>query len=179
MTPDVQRDLQTDAAPNAAAEAPKRLGARRSRGQSLVELALVMPVLLFFGLGCVQFALLFRTYDDMVQVTRDAARWVAVHPQVADGGTGVNDGTTLGTVRGRLPSGISTSRLTMSINPACAATSGGVCTGRTTGASIAVTSSYNITDVLFLPTTLGWGSWSISIPATLPSYTITMQVEPS
>jgi Flp pilus assembly protein TadG len=169
----------TAAAPDATEQPAPHDWPRRTRGQSLVELALVLPVLLFFGLACVQFALIFRTYDDLLQVTRDAGRWVSVHPQVADGNTGVSDGTTIGTVRGRLPASIKTSRLQMAIVPACAAPSGGVCAGRTTGATIAVTSTYDFTDVLFLPTTFGWGSWSIRLPSTSLSYTITMQVEPS
>jgi Flp pilus assembly protein TadG len=172
-------DDQIDATPSADVLMASRPRAKHTRGQSLVELALVLPVLLFFGLACVQFALLFRAYDDMVNVTRDAARWVAVHPQVVDGSTGVNDGTTLGTVRGRLPASIKSSRLTMSITPACAALSSGVCTGRTTGTQIYVDSSYDVSDILFLPTSFGWGTWAVTIPTTLPHYRIYMQVEPS
>ena len=149
--------------------------ARRTRGQALVAMALLMPVLLFFGLACIQFAIIFKTYIDVQNVTRDAARWVSVHPQVLDS---TNDAT----IRARLPSGIKTARLTTAYSPQCTTVSGGKCTAaatRNTGDPISVTSTYNITDILFLPSTLGWGSWAISIPTLLPSYTITMQVEPS
>jgi Flp pilus assembly protein TadG len=145
---------------------------RRTRGQSLVELALLLPLLLFFGLACIQFALIFRAYDDMVNVTRDAARWVSVHAQNTDT-------TTRAAIDTRLPSGITSARLTMTFSPACATLSSGLCTGRTTGTQISVASTYDITDVLFLPSTLGWGTWTIRIPTTLPTYTIFMQVEPS
>lgn len=144
----------------------------RSRGQSMVELALMMPVILMFGLACIQTAIVFKAYIDVQNVTRDATRWVSVHPHVTDS-------STLATINGRLPAGIDSARLTMTIAPACASLSGGKCTARTTGSQISVTSTYNITDILFLPSTLGWGSWAIRIPTTLPTYSIFMQVEPT
>jgi Flp pilus assembly protein TadG len=162
--------------PGRGTAAPRRrwggASERRAAGQSLVELALILPLLLLFGLACIQFALIFRTYDDMVNVTRDAARWVSVHAQNTDT-------TTRAAIDLRLPASIATGRLTMTFSPPCASLSGTVCTGRTTGAQISVTSTYDITDVLFLPATLGTGAWTIRIPTTLPSYTIFMQVEPS
>ena len=67
----------------------------------------------------------------------------------------------------------------MLISPACSALSSGRCTSRTVGTQISVTSTYDIVDILILPATFGWGTWAISIPTTLPSYSIFMQVEPT
>jgi hypothetical protein len=97
---------------------------------------------------------------------------VAVHPHVIDS-------STVTTVKGRLPVGLTGSNLTITFSPACTALSSGKCTGRDSGVQISATSTYTITSHLFLPTSLGWGSWVVAIPQTLPSYTIYMQVEPS
>ena len=149
---------------------------RRSlRGQSIVELAIFMPLILTFGLACLQFAVIFAAYMNVIQVTRDAARWVSVHPHVIDTGTGSTDAL----IRSRLPSGVSSAALTMSFNPPCTTIVGGRCTTRITGSQISVTSTYVITSHLFLPSSFGWGSLVVAIPQTLPAYTIYMQVEPS
>jgi len=83
-------------------------------------------------------------------------------------------------VTSRLPAGISVARLTLDFDPPCATlNASSACTGRTTGSQLAVTATYNLADILFLPTTLGWGNWSIRIPTGPLTYTIYMQVEPS
>jgi Flp pilus assembly protein TadG len=58
-----------------------RFGARRgSRGQSLAEFALVLPVMLaLLGMG-VDFARLFFAWIDLEAATRDAAQYVASDP---------------------------------------------------------------------------------------------------
>lgn len=145
---------------------------RRQRGQSLIEVAIFMPLIAIFGLACVQFAVLFIAYINVLNVTRDAARWIAVHPHVVDT-------TNLNLVRSRLPAGITSAALTMTVTPACTSLSSGRCTNRTNGAQISVASTYNITGHLFLPTSFGYGSMVIQIPTTLPTYTIFMQVEPN
>lgn len=144
----------------------------RQRGQSVLELAIFMPLILVFGLACIQFAIVFIAYINVLNVTRDAARWVAVHPHVIDT-------STVTTVKSRLPSGITGANLTIAFTPACSSLTSGKCTGRDPGTQIRATSTYTITPHLFLPTTLGWGSWVVAIPQTLPSYSIFMQVEPT
>ncbi|MFN8632249.1 MAG: TadE family protein [Chloroflexota bacterium] len=148
------------------------------RGQSVLELAIFMPLLLVFTLACIQFAVIFMTYVNVVNVTRDAARWVAIHPHVVDGNSSTS-GSTIYTITHRLPAGLNSGALSLSITPACASLTSGKCTGRDTGADIAVTATYTITSHLFLPASFGWGSYTITIPSTLPTYTIHMQVEPA
>lgn len=48
-----------------------------SRGQSLVEFAIVLPVLLLVIGGIVQFGMLFWTQNTLTQVARDTGRWAA------------------------------------------------------------------------------------------------------
>jgi TadE-like protein len=142
------------------------------RGQSVVELAVFMPLVLFFGLICVQFGIIFMAYVNVMNVTRDAARWVSVHPHVVDS-------TTVTTVTGRLPAGMSQAALTLTFDPPCSSLSSGKCTGRDPGTEITATSAYVITSHLFLPATLGWGTWTIALPQSIPNYSIHMQVEPN
>jgi len=149
-----------------------RPGARRQRGQALLELAVFLLLILIFGPACMQFAVIFIAYMNVVQVTRDATRWVAVHPYVIDSATE-------STIRGRLPSGISSGALTLTFTPPCTALSSGKCTARTSGSQISVRSRYTITSHLSVPSSLGWGTLTVAIPTTLPDYEVFMQVEPS
>jgi Flp pilus assembly protein TadG len=48
-----------------------------ARGQSLVEFAIVLPVLLVLVGGAVQFGVIFAAKNGLTQVTRDIARWAA------------------------------------------------------------------------------------------------------
>jgi Flp pilus assembly protein TadG len=58
----------------------------RSRGQSLVEFALVFPVLMIIVGGIIQFGLIFWGQNTLNQVVRDTGRWAAT--QQADCLTG-------------------------------------------------------------------------------------------
>jgi Flp pilus assembly protein TadG len=50
---------------------------RRKAGQSLVEFALVVPVLLLMIGGVVQLGVIFAAKNSLVQAARDTARWAA------------------------------------------------------------------------------------------------------
>ena len=50
---------------------------RRQRGQNLVELALLMPILLWFCLGLVDFGRVFYTQVGLANAAREAARYAA------------------------------------------------------------------------------------------------------
>jgi hypothetical protein len=49
----------------------------RSRGQSLVEFAIVLPFLLLLVGGIIQYGVIFATKQSLVQVGRDVGRWAA------------------------------------------------------------------------------------------------------
>jgi hypothetical protein len=138
----------------------------------MVELAIFMPLIAFFGLACVQFAVVFIAYVNVMNTTRDAARWIAVHAHATDADN-------LALVRSRLPAAISSASLTMVVQPACTSLSSGKCTNRPVGTQIYVDSTYTITTHLFLPTSFGYGSMIIRMPTSLPAYRIYMQVEPT
>lgn len=48
--------------------------AKESKGQSLVEFALILPVLLFLFMGIIQFGYVLNAYMIMTGINRDAAR---------------------------------------------------------------------------------------------------------
>jgi Flp pilus assembly protein TadG len=50
---------------------------RRTAGQSLVEFALVVPIILLMLGGVVQLGVIFAAKNSLVQVARDTARWAA------------------------------------------------------------------------------------------------------
>lgn len=56
--------------------APKKL--REERGQALVELALVLPILLVLVFGIIEFAKGFNYWDQTSQVANETARWIIV-----------------------------------------------------------------------------------------------------
>ncbi len=59
---------------------------QQTRGQSFVELALVLPVLLIMFLGMVEVAFFIGRYLDILDLTREAARFASVRDIFADTG---------------------------------------------------------------------------------------------
>jgi Flp pilus assembly protein TadG len=57
---------------------------RREEGQTMVEFALVMPVLLVVIFGIIQFGILYNDYISLTDATRIGARKAAVSRQTAD-----------------------------------------------------------------------------------------------
>ncbi len=68
-----------------------RIDHRKSRGQSLVELALVLAVLLFMLIGVTEYGFLLNHYLNLVDATREAARYGAdINPFKPDGSVDTN-----------------------------------------------------------------------------------------
>lgn len=61
---------------------PSSPTSRRIRGQTLVEFALVVPVMLAIVGGIIQFGLLFWAQNTLTQVVRDTGRWAATQQAV-------------------------------------------------------------------------------------------------
>jgi Flp pilus assembly protein TadG len=139
---------------------------QKQEGQALVELALFVPVMLTFALFCLQVALIFFAYLSVLNASRDVGRWLAVHPHTVDA-------TTIATIRSRLPSGLDSADLAITISPTCTALVTGKCPNRPVGARLAVTMTYDVADHVILPV------FPIELPTTLPAYTLHMAVEPS
>jgi Flp pilus assembly protein TadG len=65
---------------------------RRNEGQTLVEFALVLPILCLLLFGVIQFGIVFNNYIDLTDAVRAGARTAAVSRQTTDpaGPTGVS-----------------------------------------------------------------------------------------
>ena len=137
----------------------------------MVEMALLVPVLVIFLMGCLQFGILFQAYLSVMNTTRDATRWLVVNPHQTDA-------TAIAAVKARLPSNLQPTPLTITITPACATLTASKCVGRTTGTALTVTMTYNATSLLFVPSSLTFRSYSVAMPSSLPAYAITMGIEP-
>src|SRR5688572_13246994 len=63
-----------------------KLGALwRERGQSLVEMALILPLLLLIVLGTIDLGIGFKTYIGLTNAAREGVRWISIHPSDQDG----------------------------------------------------------------------------------------------
>ena len=66
---------------------PKIRNRQRSRGQSVVEFAMIAPVLVFLLLITLDFGRLFMSYITLTNTTRVAANYAAVEPRGIHGDT--------------------------------------------------------------------------------------------
>ncbi len=58
--------------------------ARKEKGQSLVELAIILPLLLLILLGIIDFGRVFYSYVTITNASREGARYGALHPGWVD-----------------------------------------------------------------------------------------------
>jgi hypothetical protein len=154
----------------------------KSKAQSLVELALVMPLLVGIIAVLFQFGILFVAYLSIVNETRDIGRFVSVHPDTIDGVAGTActaAGTLWKQVCDDAPSVIDKTRITPTFSPACASLTAGKCTGRVAGAQMQITLQYAAAgSLIFLPTDFRLGPWlRVAIPTDLPAYSYFVMVE--
>jgi hypothetical protein len=158
--------------------ARRRAGPRR-HGQALVELALILPVLLFLVMGVLQIAALAMVWINLQGLVQDSARWMAIssqspppgaapsctpgtttypRPRWADGDDGVNYRNC--NVSGLLVPANFTS---WAWSPAC--DSGVDCAAnglRTSDQMLTLTATYNWANVVFMPGGLqGWMGWVV------------------
>jgi len=78
---------------NVRRERATRHKSRRERGQSLVEFALVLPIMMILIFGIIDFGMGLRSYISLTNATREGARYAAVgneagaYPTDCDGST--------------------------------------------------------------------------------------------
>jgi hypothetical protein len=150
---------------------------QRTKGQALVELALVMPVLVGLIAVLFQFGILFVAYLSLVHETRDIGRFVSVHPDTIDG-TCTTTASLWKQVCDDAPSVIDPTRVTPTFTPACATLTSGKCTSRTSGTQMKISLAYNASSIIFLPTTFRLGPWlNVAMPTALPTYDYYVMVE--
>lgn len=140
------------------------------RGQNLVEFAITIPVLLVLLLVSVQFALVVMQYYSLMNVTGETTRWLAIRPDTVDADVG-----TYARTRGMT---LDPSRYTsITTSPSCPVLTGTRCASRNAGDIVSVEIRYDVSSLLFLPTTYGFGAMQVSIPRTLPPYRVSVMIE--
>jgi hypothetical protein len=172
----------------------------RQRSQSLVEFAFALPVFMLLVFVTIELALVLVSYYSETHMARETSRWLAVHSaftndnELADR---VSSTMLPGLVNGdwhastpihgtsTAPSHYVIGGMTVDFTacmPKGAVNSGsgtGICTNpnRIGGSTLYVQMSYDVSNVLFLPTTFRFGSLTVSLPTVLPVYRVSTMVE--
>ena|ERR1700687_4916525 len=151
------------------------------RAQSLVEFAIILPLMVGIVAVLFQLGILFIAYLSLVHETRDIGRFVAVHPDTIDGVAGTActaTGTLWRQVCDDAPTVIDKTLVTPTFSPACASLTGGHCTGRNAFSQMHITLQYDASTIIFLPSTFRLGPWlNVAIPTSLPAYDYYVMVE--
>jgi Flp pilus assembly protein TadG len=172
----------------------------RQRSQSLVEFAFTLPVFMLLVFVTIELGLVFISYYSETHMARETSRWLAVHSattndnELADQ---VSSTMLPGLVNGDWHSSLPTNgnsttpseyyigRMTVDFTacmPNGAVNNGagtGICTNtnRIGGSTLYVQMSYDVSNLLFLPTTFHFGSLTVSLPTALPVYRVSTMVE--
>jgi Flp pilus assembly protein TadG len=142
--------------------------AHKSKGQSLVELAIITPIMVGIIAVLFQFGILFVAYLSVVHSTRDIGRWLAVHPDTTDSAA-------LTYARADMPPVVDSTLANFAFSPPCTSTP---CTARTAYSPLRLTVTYNASSIIFLPSTFRLGPWlNVVMPTALPSYQYQVMVE--
>jgi hypothetical protein len=116
------------------------------RGQAMAELAIAGPVFLFLLVASLQLAIVVMHTYNVRQVTRETARWLALHPDTTD------TAVTAQAIALRMPPMRSDAIERVTALPACPSLMTGRCpTGRAPGDVVTVELEYDLGDALFLP----------------------------
>ena len=142
-------------------------------GQAVVEYAIVAAVAVVFSLVSIQYGLIVAQKYGANYVARETARWLAVRIDKTD----AEVTTQAQTVRTDLPGLAGSGMGTVTVSPSCAALTASKCSGRSSGDAITVTVNFNPTAVMFLPTSFGFGKWSVQFPTGADSARTTVMLE--
>jgi hypothetical protein len=157
----------------------------------LVEFSLALPLFLLFVFSVIQLSLMFIWFYSQTSIVRDTARWVAVHPNSLDVAVAVHVQQTLlpgmiGSTPVLLTAGSTTAdtvyqvgNMRVWLTPCLPGGTPTVCTHprRAPGATLHVQMSYDMSNVLILPSSFQLGWMSVTLPTALPSYTMYVMAE--
>ena len=126
---------------------------RSSRGQALVEFALVLPVLLILTMLIIQYGIIFYTSLSLTNLSREGARFAATQPASSDSSVISTQQSSINTRMANVaPSNIAWSDVSSTITY-YDASSGSEISTPAAGALVGVSLTYNMSNKLFLPST--------------------------
>src|SRR5882762_3193987 len=99
----------------------------KHKAQSLVEFAIIVPLMVGIVAVLFQLGILFIAYLSLVHETRDIGRFVAVHPDMIDGSC-VTNNSLWKQVCDDAPSVVDKTLVTPTFAPACVTLTAGKCT---------------------------------------------------
>lgn len=132
-----------------------RSNKRKIKGQALVEMALILPVLTLIIFGGIQIGIILNTYLAVSHVAREGARYAAINPD--------SDEQIKSHIQEICPASIRYADMSITITA----------TSRTTGNPITVGIKYDIENKLFFPTNF----FGAELPSSLPEIKATMMIE--
>jgi len=91
----------------------------RSKGQSLIEMALLLPLLLVLIIGALEFGRLFFTHIVITNAAREGAFYLSTHPDDYNSGTGNAPKTVLAAEAEAANSGVSGITVTITQHNCC------------------------------------------------------------
>jgi Flp pilus assembly protein TadG len=169
---------------------------QRHEGQALVEFAFALPLFTLFVFVVIQLSLVFVAYYSETRMARETARWLAINHDATDLQVAQHVQTTLlpglvglaspGTVSvANKDTVLSTSMDTvyrlnyMEVHFTPCTPTGSVCgnANRVSGQTLYVNMLYDVSPLLFLPSSFRIGSLTAKIPTQLPAYKVSVMTE--
>jgi Flp pilus assembly protein TadG len=163
----------------------------RQRGQALVEFAFALPLFALFVFVTIQLSLLFVAYYSETRMARETARWLAINKDATDLQVaqhvqntilpGLNGGTPVlcspATCNWTTDPVYDVGKMRVQLSPCGAGSAPCTSSTRVPGQSLYVQLTYDVKNLLFLPTTFGMGKLVVQIPTGLPGYRVWVMVE--
>jgi hypothetical protein len=160
-------------------------------GQAQVEFAFALPLFLAFVFAVIQISFVFIWFYSETTMVRGTARWLAVHANSQDSAVATQiQSTLLPGMIGGSPTLISAGTSNLDtvyqvgnirawFTPCLPSGTPVTCThpNRAPGSTLHVQMTYDMSNVIFLPTSFQFGWMSMSVPTALPAYTVYVMAE--
>jgi Flp pilus assembly protein TadG len=168
---------------------PHRSAKQRTKGQALVEFAFTIPVLAVFIFVVIELSLVFITFYSETRMARESARWLAIRSSATTDAAfaaqvqsimlpGLVGGapTLVTTGTATIDTEYDVGRMRIKFTP-CLMTTNCLHAKRAPGETLYVQMTYDVSNLLFLPTTWRLGQLVVKLPTQLPSYKVSVMVE--
>ena len=148
----------------------------------MVEFALALPLFALFVFVVIELSLVMVSYYSETRMARETARWLAINGKTIDSDVALHvQNTMLPGLIGAPISAVSDDNITAVYNVgkmqvtfmACGAASVPcTATNRAAGTTLYVEMSYDVANLLFLPTSFNMGYLHTALPTALPAYRV-------